>query len=274
MAKLNPNLQRVLYVTSFSPDLYAGTGKKLLESFYAQQQLPGRMLVCYEDTPTTSLAAGIKEFSQAEWLSLNEDPFLLEWLSKNKDIIPTYLGGLAEPCKCPNSKERHAIHKHRCYYQWMNRNASRWFRKVVAWRRAVRMPDVDYVIWLDSDCLVKQAPSYDFLTNLLTDRALVYMRGKRGAVESGILGLNLNAGGDKFIQEVCSWYTSGRFRKLPRWDDGYVVTHTINTTKKLNLRDVVNKQKQLTNSVVVCSPWAPYFTHNKGSHGTVLNIMK
>lgn len=290
-----------LFVTSFSPDLYKASGKRLMASFadvhYGEATADDRLLVCTE---------GEIEF---EYMSgcvlqhdLDTDAVLHTWLKVHADIIPDYLGGKAEKCDCPNTEKRHAKHRHGCYWQWMNRNASRWFRKVVSLHAAhpvVRVgPRVvegkrqaykfDYMVWLDSDTYFVKPLPQSYLAAKLDRANMFYFRGHRPGVESGILGFKLNGqtGTARLLVELLERYTSGAFRKDERWDDGYQIGRLLDVRAVRRDKpdgetdwaaiDLVHptKWKGLTNNVIPTTDIAEYLVHRKGLHGTQMGIMQ
>ena len=255
---------RVLYVTSFSPDLFIATGRSLLQS-YCRIGSPDRMLVCHEGVPDLDKTYGVETYD------LTQDAFLQKWLTRNRDIIPQHLGGDLPPCDCP-VKDRHAKHKAGCVQNWMRRNAARWFRKVASWRYAARLPDVDVICWMDSDCTWHNALPHSILQSFFGGTSVFYFRAHRPAIESGLLGFDLRREGRKFIDRVCDIYTSGDFRREDRWDDGYIVTKVVDE-KKIRTRDMVPGKKN-TNHVVLTSSITHYISHEKGSHGRILDIMR
>lgn len=266
---------KILFVTSFGPDLYDATGKAMLESYFKLfDGSEDRLLICYEDNAARRMGNELHDaFPRAELYNLTQDQFLRKWLTDNKEVIPKYLGGLANECHCPQRHKRHGTHRRGCHYSWMNRNASRWFRKVASWHYAANQPGVKWLVWVDCDSVFHKVMRKNDLREIMQKDAMVYCRGKREAIESGVLGFNLPAGGMQFIEAVCRRYTSKEYRRWHRWDDGFIVTTVVNN-RKVACRDLVDKNKQEGNNVVPLTAWAEYLTHLKGSHGTRLGIMK
>lgn len=270
---------KTLFVTSFSPDLYEASGKRLLESFLAVQRPAcpqDELLVCYEGRHTRY------DFRPAGLLPspLDSDPFLRAWLETNADIIPDYLGGTATRCSCPDTEERHAKHRPGCHWQWMNRNASRWFRKVASLREAYDS-GARHVVWLDADAYFKAPLPHKYLAKKLARAGLFYFRGHRPGVESGILGFDMEQGGGDFVLALCRRYTSGEFRADERWDDGYQIARVLDTcpTVRAKAVDLVHPTrykagKHRTNNVIPTTDIAEFLVHDKGRHGTGLDIMK
>lgn len=263
--------REVLFVTSFSPDLYEASGRQLIESF-ARVGQPGRLLVCYEGGRPPLPEPPCVGFD------LDADPFLKNWLAANRDVIPEHLGGLTKICTCPDAEKRHSRHHVRgCHWQWMNRNASRWFRKVASLRRAAALApayDADLVVWLDSDVVFKRALPSATLAAWLGNYGVFVCRGHRPAVEAGVVGLALSQGGRAFVDALCREYVSRDYLKLERWDDGFVMA-VLADRKVCRVRDLVHptKWKNKTNNVIPTTVLAPYLDHLKGRHGSGLGVM-
>lgn len=260
----------VLYVTSFNPELYAVSAHELLDSFIRVGQV-GPLLCCYEG------AKPARPEPNFQWHNLDTDPFLQDWLVANRDVIPEHLGGTTKMCDCPNATQRHATHKKGCYWQWMNRNASRWFRKVASLRHAARQGS-PYVIWLDADVVLKQAIPSQYLSDRLQRLGVLCFRGHRPAVEAGLVGFNLKTGGQIFIEKLCQRYTSRDYLKYERWDDGYQMAMLLDE-KACRFRDLVHPTKHKagrlkTNNVIPTTQFVRYIDHRKGRHGTGLGIMQ
>jgi hypothetical protein len=261
-------LDSILFVTSFSDDMYEVSGRHLLAS-YADVRQGGSVVAFYEGRKPPQVGTEHLE-------DLSADPFLLDWLKANEDIIPVHLGGKYPWCSCPGNEKRHAKHLPGCRNAWMNRNASRWFRKVAALRLTVKYSGCRYLVWLDSDSVFKQAVPVSYLATKLDGVAMFYFRGHRPAVESGILGFDLGNGGATAIADVCDLYASGKFREFERWDDGFVWAKLLDSKHKWQASDLVHptKYKGRTNDVIPTTDIAEYLEHRKGLHGTQLNIMK
>lgn len=257
----------LLFATSFGPDLYQATGRRLLDSFLKLQR-NGRFLVCYEGDCPLPADRRITPYA------LDQDEFLQSWLQANRDVIPDYLGGLARECGCAGREQRHARHRSRCHWQWMNRNASRWFRKVASLRVAAEQ-NSRFVVWLDSDVEFLKDMHEVSVARMLQGRGTAYCKGHRPGVESGVVLFDLPGGGKRFIQELCRRYTSRAYLRDERWDDGFQFG-VVGRTLDKQVRDLVHptRHKGKTNNVIPLTVLAAYLRHDKGIHGTGLNLMK
>ena len=106
-------LSKILYVTTFNRTLYKACAKHLIKSFLAHVE--GDLLVCYEEDPA------IPDDPRIMPVNIERDPFLLQWLEDNKDIIPIAYGG-------ENKKLKFKI----VSIDQFRYRASKWFRKIVA----------------------------------------------------------------------------------------------------------------------------------------------
>lgn len=224
----------ILFVTSFSADLYEATGKRLLASFMRHQAPLGHEIVAYYEQPAKGRGICPEEDVRAQdrdgrlhAYDMGNNCFWLQrWLDDNRDVIPDYLGGEAKECQCPGREERHAPHRPRCHWQWMNRNASRWFRKVVAIAEAAKLQP-RYLVWVDSDSEFQKPMPVSWVQEKLGKAGLAYFRSHRPAVESGVLLFDLHRGGHDFVGALVGRYLSRQYLQDERWDDGYQIARII-----------------------------------------------
>ena|SRR3990167_5775367 len=259
---------KVLYVTSFARDMYEASGERLISSF-ASKGVPGKILCFVEgfDLP--------KKTNRVIERRLDGDPILDSWLVANLDVIPTHLGGRHEGCQCPGGPlDVHSkMHSQPCVGYWFNRNASRWFRKVVALYRAMDQA-ADVLVWLDSDCFFKKKLPEEQVARTFKSRAVFYMQSRRRKVlESGIMGFFLDRGGRRFIELTLDRYRSGEFRKHPRWDDCYQWQLTRDKHKDIPSTDIATRASGHAD-VARHSTLKDFLEHDKGRHGRGLGLMK
>jgi hypothetical protein len=264
----------LLFVTSFNPELYQATGHKLVRTFletHSPAHPADRLLVCLEGK------CDLPKDRRLVRYDLGGDRFLAEWLAANADVIPDYLGGRAKECACPGRQERHARHKPRCHWSFMNRNASRFFRKVASYHALVEHPDAGrYALWLDSDTFFKQPLPHDLVLRALGGSAVFYFKGHRPAAETGILGFDLDRGAKAAVRALCKKFTSRDYLKLDRWDDGFVTTVVLRELQpKVRSRDLVHptKFKGVTNHVLRRSEFSTYVEHMKGHHSSGIDLV-
>lgn len=269
---------KVLWVTSFTPEFYEASGQYLLNSF-EEYYIYGKMFVGYENFSSP-------DFKSAYKVNLNKSKFLENWLSENKSIIPTSLGGFALECNCPDPYARsEKQHKTRdCHHTWFNRNASKWFRKIATLYEVdnflTRLQDtsIEYIIWIDSDCyFINNIPRAQ-IENWFVDQAdvadIIYLKNKRPVIEAGFVGYNYKRGGKYFLKNLFHDWYGGRFRKLKRWDDSYVIQKAIECSENLNTTDLAYGVSKDHSGVFSESKLKNFIIHNKGLHGRVKGIMK
>lgn len=267
---------RVLWVTSFGPDMYRATGRNLVSTFL-NSGTAGELVAFAEGMVADPPAVPAPD--RVTVRHLDGDPWLDGWLRANRDIIPRALGGAAGPCQCPTAGDPHARdHKPRCVGQWFNKNAARWFRKVASLRLALAHADArkarpDALIWVDSDCVFRRKVVPAEAGRWFGSADVFYLQSaRRKAIESGVIGFRTNPGGREFLSRVFRLYESGDFRAEARWDDGYIFTVVKDRGKDLKAVDLAFRTTGRA-EVVPNSPLAPYLAHYKGRHGRGLGLM-
>lgn len=254
---------KVLYATTFSADLWATSGRHLVASYVATKT-PHHLLAFTEgiDLPPTPAATGVR---------IDTDPVLAEFLAANADIIPASLGGrvAAPECRCPGGPldPHHKKHQLPCVGYWFCKNASRWFRKVLAAKRAADWAeDYDVLMWVDSDAAFRQLiPPAVVGTWFKGGRACVYLKNRRTAIETGVVGYHLRNGGRMVIDNLLARYTTGAFRADQRWDDCVQLGQAIKLSKGAISVDLAANVGP-NNTVIQFSPLGPYLGHEKGLH--------
>jgi hypothetical protein len=260
-----------MFVTSFKPEMYQATGARLIESF--NHYCRGMYLVAcaeqFEELPASPPS------SYVEYIDITNDPVLTRWLDVNRAIIPQHLGGTLPKCTCLVSGFGiDEEHQKGCRFGWYNRNAARWFRKIVSLNRVAACYPHSYLIWIDSDCRFKKPLPNDVALSWFDNNDGFYCKSSmRTVLESGVLGINLNKRGGDFLQAIVERYRSGVFRADPRWDDGYQIQQVIDGSKGLSLIDLAPYALSYRAEVIGTSPIGVYLEHYRGVHGPVLHIM-
>jgi hypothetical protein len=251
----------VVFVTSFSPEIYQASGRYLIRSFI-QHRVDGHLLCGHEGNRPPLRAAG----APLLFYDLDVDSALRSWRRKNRHIIPRDLGGDAGPCGCAHPDDPWAAdHRPGCTGQWFNRNASRWFRKIVCLRHALTL-SCDVIVWLDADCRFHRRLTRERLAALFRGRAVFYLKSRQRRVpDTGIFGLHLGRGGRRFAEHLIERYESGVFRKDTRWDDGAQFELTRRGLQTVRCVDLATHATG-DSAVVPNSPLRAYLTHDKGRH--------
>lgn len=245
----------VLYVTSFSKDLYKTSGERMVRSFLINGKMTENLLICYENMEYENTAKNILTYN------LNDSAYLNKWLSDNKDIIPDYLGGIAT--KTANPDIFNETHK---------RKASRFFRKVAALEYALNTytNDYDHIMWIDCDCVFRRHLPTDYVLKHFGNNGFIYHQGisrekMDACFETGIMGFKKSQRGYEFLQRVIDYFANGSFKKHRRWDDGYIFKMVTRQSTDISSKDLAPKCNQ-NNVIKFASPFRDYIIHDKGLH--------
>ena len=278
---------KILYVTSADFKLFEALGPKFMSSW---MQHHGNHHALFMGLEGTEVGITGNIFMH----DLDEDALLQQWLIDNRDVIPNYYGGFAEPCICPGTKDsdgkeiRHARHVQcpklkaaeyrwrasRCPWQYMNRRASRFFRKVVTLQRASRI-GYRYLMWVDIDSAFLAPMLVDQLTRqFLRRNGIGYFRGpRRECAETGVILFDLLNGGDEFLDAHIQKFISREYLKYARWDDGFVFTQVIEESFKEDSIDIVGRDCG-TNNVIPTTGMSEFIFHDKGATTRQLNLVE
>jgi hypothetical protein len=258
----------VLFVTSFTPELYRASGSRLVRSFL-DSSTDGHLLICHEGC---GHSADLRH-PRLRTFALARAPLLANWLAANRDIIPKRFGGSAGRCACAEPDDPFARHRPRCPNGWFNHHAARWFRKIVALDHAVRFPEYKYFVWLDCDCEITAGIPIREVARWFADNAVFYLKSSaRRVIESGVFGVRNSAAGRRFVAAVVERYRSGQFRRNLRWDDGYQLQLTLRRLADIPRIDLATEAigDRPYGHVVPCSPLAPFIRHQKGINAVKL----
>ncbi len=253
---------RCLFVTSFNRDIYIATGMNLVRSF-CQYAVDARLLACYEQ----NLGSEIHPCAQRLiTYDLDQSEFLHSWLDSNRAYIPTTLGGTADRCDCPSPHNPFGNHRERCVWSWFNKNASRWFRKIVALDHALRVELVDVIVWIDSDCCFMKTLPLAEIEAWFGDGSVFFLKGPdRPVLEAGVIGVRTDAGGQAVLNSAIKRYRSGRFREDCRWDDGYQLQMALQENSGVVATDW-GRSTDERGHVVSGSRLGEFIAHYKGAH--------
>lgn len=237
----------ILFVTTFDQTLYEHSGKRLLQSFFEKQSW-GKILCCHEGFEK---AAKVQRLDGVRLIGrdVTLDQNLLDWDAKYRE-------------RCDKS------------LVYWNKRAWQWYRKIVSLRVALETEctDVRWLVWLDCDCEFLCDLTPHVLKDLAKGSGVLYLKGRREWTETGVLAFDLYYFGVRlFLQELFSFYQSGAFLKLERWDDCWVFDKVRNLCGNLGLgrgkmfRDIADP-KETDLRVLDSSPLGKYILHKKGSH--------
>lgn len=252
---------RLLCVTTFNDELFEASGRRLVRTFLRYGDAASSLLVCHEGACGSLLPASGRLLS----FDLDQSRFLRDWLQAHRDIIPTNLGGLAVECDCP-SRGPFDEHAAGCHWFWFNKNASRWFRKIVSLDAALQLDGFDALLWLDSDTRFKKRLPHAVVQDWFGGGSVFYFKSpQRRVMESGVLGVRLDDGGRRFLNTTIERYRSGEFRRYERWDDGFHFQTTLWEDASIRARDLATRKTGGT-FVLPNSPAGSYLGHDKGLH--------
>lgn len=227
--------KKILYITSFNQRIYDISGKFLIWSFLTNK-MDADLLICHENVVFDKKINSIDDNIHIKLFNICQYNYLIDWLEKNRSIIPKELNGLADK----NDKN---IFQNK----WRLR-ASAWFKKTASLNYAYETyrTEYNYFVWIDADCIIKKYIPNKMIDNLLSDYDLIYNYGiyrqkTDVGYENGIIGFS-----DKndyiYIQLLVEYYTS-EFVKEIRWDDSYILK-TVNekfTDKECLKKICINK---------------------------------
>lgn len=275
----------IVWCSSCSPDLWKPSGKPLLDSFEEHAAgVDGSTMVFTHEGDADRIKP--ERFSEAvRFVDMEQGSLLAEWLNDPRTLekTPYYLGGRAQPCRCPGTKNpdgsdiRHAKHRHRCHWQWMNRNATRWWRKVVTYNVALEACDElgsDLLAWVDADGQFVRPGTEDHLRQMLNGKAFGYARAHRPAPETGFLVFDLQAGGREFIRDLTGVYLNHRIWEFERWDDGALVGELLDESWAVRAQELVPRGSVKQNNVLPLTACRRFYVHDKGRHGRKQNIVR
>lgn len=258
-------MANILWATTFCKEMWDTSASKLISSF-VETKTPGKLVAFTEGME-------LPPMPNTEGFRLEHDPFLATFLEKNRNFIPVDCGGTApEPlCKCsPKPLDVHSKkHKLPCVGYWFCRNAFRWLRKVRSAQLAAHAHKKthDIMIWVDADsAFLKHTPADVVESWFKKKYGCVYLKNRRTAIETGVVGYHLKLGGIRVIDAMATRYSSGRFRRDQRWDDcvqlmkGIVAAGA--SVKTADLATDVGPNS----TVIQFSPLGEYLTHDKGLH--------
>ena len=250
-----------IFVTSSTKKMYDFSGKKLVSSFLKYQK-NNTLVYLTENFKLDSNHSNIIEYDIVKY------PFLLNWLDKYKDIIPLQFGGQYDYNKDKDALKKGLYPKKT--KDW-NYKCSLWFRKIASLhyvRNNCMSNDIDKIIWIDNDCEIKSEINDSFIKKIFNNKSMFYFLGDRRksmdfGVESGFIGWN-NTDNFIFLEILFEYYINGKFKKLKRWDDGYIIKYILENDLKKYGNDIA-KGSSLIN-VMEIDTIKKYIVHHKGVH--------
>lgn len=228
-------------MTTFDQTLFDYSGTRLLESFL-DNQTDGKLMICHENMSTPEALDGFRLIP----LDITRNGILIEWDQKYRK-------------KC----EQQTI--------FWNKRAWQWYRKNLSLRLALETqfgPDIDWIIWVDSDCEILADISIEFLQETMEGAAVSYFKGTRSYTETGVMMFNLRSklgSARDFIDHMGQCYDSGEFMKLVRWDDCWVFDHIRKSFPAKMFLDKGGKHDRKLR-ILDFVPFGKFIHHHKGIH--------
>jgi hypothetical protein len=221
-----------------------------------------------------SVQKHIKDF---DFYVCNENSFLKEDLhiegAKNLDIFKE-IPDLQQFLETSPFKDCHKIgtkdvYKYKYNTQeylssnhYWNRNSIFWFRKVCSLYACSKICNSDFLIWLDSDILVKKNLNKNFFNYLSSYDVCSILRKNFTSwmfTDTGVICFNMKKLGKEFINAFYNIYKSLNAFNQYRWDDSYI----FDTIVELN-RDKLSCSG--LNRIFGSSfDYEEYFFHDKGN---------
>ena len=247
----------MVVITTFNEEMYHATGKGMLES--VSQMLPTAKQIVYDELKTIKL--------DAQTVKVCELDTFKQVFKENKDVITEQFGGYADKTVGNNATNRS------WNIRWFG-----WFRKVVMNHHAICETGYDdYVIFADSDIRFIKPFDESFLKEVTQGKAVSYFKGSRPAIDSGFVVVNGKDPNSKlFYEKFMNMFLTKEYKKLQRWDDGYVMTKIVKKTPDEWTHDFAKGKQQLIyknttgyitgGQVIPTTVWKDYIEHDKGIH--------
>jgi len=125
----------------------------------------------------------------------------------------------------PEFKQRH---RHRPTHNYRF-DAVRFAHKVAAIEMAFRAGSADVLIWIDADCVTHAPVDAEWLSSLLGDADLGYLRRSTKYPECGFVMFRRSQEGAELIKAMVRLYQTDRLFDLPEWHDCMALDHARQT---------------------------------------------
>lgn len=115
-------------------------------------------------------------------------------------------------------------HSHRQTHNYRF-DAVRFAHKVAAIELAYRIGTADVLVWIDADCVTHAEVDAEWLSSLLGDADLGYLRRAHKYPECGFLLIRRNQAGAEFLRRVVRQYRTDALFGLDEWHDSWIFEH-------------------------------------------------
>jgi len=250
----------ILYITSFSRQLYNLTGKRLIKTF--KNTGSEGDLLCYVEGMNPSAIEAENIFVK----DMSNDRFYKRWYNSNLDIIPEELGGKAT--KESNFKA----------FKTANFRTAQWTKKIATMKYAMEnyTGQYDHFMWVDCDCFFTNKFTEQDLINVLQDKSFCYHLGrdrirKKMGVETGLLGFKNDKTSKKMLSRWFKKYNGDGFRQYENWNDAHMFYYVLEEEPKLKAKGIdlvtdYSYAERAKSHVIVRGDLGNFFDHEKGYH--------
>ena len=158
----------------------------------------------------------------------------------------------------PEFKQRHR-HRPTDNYRF---DAVRFAHKVAAIELAFRMGNADVLIWIDADCVTHAPVDAEWLSGLLGDADLGYLKRTKKYTETGFVMIRRSQAGAELVKAMIRLYQTDRLFELSEWHDCMALDHCRNA---LGTRSVsLSGDAEATSHPLVNGPLGARLDHLKG----------
>tara|TARA_Y100000592_G_scaffold45392_1_gene72039 strand:+ start:4680 stop:5453 length:774 start_codon:yes stop_codon:yes gene_type:complete len=248
-------------LSTFNDKIYSFSGKGMLET--VNTFLPEANILIYEELE--------EQTPDFPCYKIKDVPEFANVFEANKEVISKAYGGLGVGFPDDIKLAKGST--------WWNYRWFGWFRKVVMNYHAVCVSNFDdeFLIFVDSDIRFTKSFDDEFLRRVTNGKPISFFRGNRPAIDSGLVVVNNKSKKPmKFYKWFMEMFTDGSFRKLNRWDDGYVLTKLVERCPEKWFCDFAKNQNPIKHKnsngqetggqVIPLTAWGDYVEHDKGIH--------
>jgi hypothetical protein len=242
-------------LSTFNDKIYNLSGKSLLDS--VEENVPEAEVWIYEDVSEENIDDISSRNLNLQLVKIRNLPEFSEVFNNNKDVIDVSQGGLAKDLGMWNER-------------WFG-----WFHKVLMqYDAVVRKRYKGVNVFLDADARIIKPIPESFVGDIL-EKPVGLFQGDRDSVEAGVVVVDgLSGFAIEFYNFVMSIYTNQNFRRLPRWDDSFILAksrerwpHLVQDfAEGVSAANHVNSNGHSTSQhVIPFTRWGMYIEHDKGS---------
>ena len=242
-------------LSTFNDKIYNLSGKSLLDSI--EDNAPDAEVWIYHDISEENLESISSRNLNLKFVRIRNLPEFSEVFNNNRDVVDVSYGGLAKDMGMWNER-------------WFG-----WFQKILMqYDATVRKKYKGTNIFLDADARIIKSIPQSFVDDIL-EKPIGLFQGDRDSVESGVIVVDGTSGfAVEFYNFVMSIYSNQNFRRLPRWDDSFILARSRDRWPHLvqdfaegvsNQEHVNSNNHSTSGCVIPFTRWGMYIEHDKGS---------